>query len=93
MADVIVNASEECQVAVVETFEGKREPDFTVTKATPTFSSRGLFIAWETVSAGFGELSIFPDEDGRIVVDSEAMGKGFVAEVLVKMLEGAEWQL
>ncbi len=89
---VIVLASEECQAAVADTMEGKRKPDFTVTKVSQAFHKWGLALSWETVSAGFGELSIFTDEQGRLAVDTEAMGKEFAVNVLVKWLEGASWE-
>lgn len=89
---VVVLASEECQAGIAETFDGKRKPDFTVTKATPTFTKRGVvIIAWETVSAGFGEVTLALDENGQLVCDSEAMSREFVAKVFVKLLEGATW--
>lgn len=63
------------------------KPDFTVTSAD--FREGGpnhFIIAWETVSAGFGELTFYR-QDGKLTVDTEGMGARFCREVFEKLIE------
>lgn len=70
--------------------ERKHKPDFTVTKVWLTEDYReGLIdVGWQTASAGFGHLS-FKNKDGQIVCSDECMGKEFVKEVLMTLVEKA----
>ena len=76
-----------------------REPDFTVVKATAKFweayrvkrldgtiagNDGGVEISWQTVSAGFGGLTIWL-KDGRVGADTECMGKDFCRAVLAAL--------
>ena len=78
---------------------GKKDPErFTVTRATLDSAWSmyqgtpkalfGFVVAWETKSAGFGELTICM-EKGKMRYDSEAMGRKFCKEVLAKLLDSA----
>ena len=51
----------------------------------------GLRINW-LANVGFGQLDIFMDEEGKLVVDSEYMGKEFVMEVLEALVDNAKWR-
>ena len=66
--------------------------DLTVTSAhlshtwrTP--GSQGFVIAWESVSAGFGEIAISLNSENELVVDSECMSKEFCQEVFAKFVD------
>jgi hypothetical protein len=64
-----------------------RPPDYTVTAATLRETGDNFFIiAWETVSAGFGELTFYQKE-GKLQVDNEGMTARFCKEVLAKLVD------
>lgn len=95
---VEVAGSPECVQGIVDTMQGKREADFTVKRAQFKFAGvaerneRAVYvvsIAWETVSAGFGELTIFFDPEGQLSFDSERMSPAFVKAVLAKLVDQA----
>ena len=66
-------------------------PDFTVTRArVSSFLQGELVIDWETESAGYGQTTLYLDED-RLVCDDECMGREFVGEVLRKLLDGVRF--
>lgn len=77
---------------------GGTKPDFTVTRAVlesawgDTDGSRGVMIAWETKSAGFGTVTLHMDKDGTLTCDNEAMSVRFVKEVFAKLIDGAKLQ-
>ncbi len=70
-----------------------RKPDFTVTGARLDRVQQGpplgIVIAWETQSAGFGELTIRQYEDGRVALETEGMSADFCKRVLGKLVEQA----
>lgn len=49
----------------------------------------GMRVEWSTISAGFGSLTIWIDHDGKLRIDTEAMGKEFVMSVLSKLFDSA----
>ncbi len=68
--------------------------DFTVTAARLVGAGEKngevwLIIAWETESAGFGELSISQDGEA-LEADTERMGRRFVGEVFAKLVSNME---
>lgn len=71
------------------------KPDFTVKEARlvsgwkTDVNNVGFVVRWATESAGFGELSVHV-LDGRLTIDNERMTKGFVKEVLSKLVDSAE---
>ncbi len=70
------------------TFPFPDKPDFTVTSATVTRTfKQGFEVSWSTVSAGFGMLTIWTDDDGNIKADMEGMSKNFCKEVLAKLID------
>jgi hypothetical protein len=50
----------------------------------------GMTISWGTVSAGFGMLTIMLTKDGKLVADTEGMGKTFCKGVLARLMNGLE---
>lgn len=76
------------------------DADFTVVDVEPKFwgawekdgrgNKGGMEIAWTTVSAGFGSLTIYIDNDGKLRADTEGMSKKFCKEVLVKLIDSLE---
>jgi hypothetical protein len=64
------------------------KPDFTVTRANIGFANETtIVIAWGTVSAGFGELTLYRDDCGDWLCDSECMGQEFVRSVLARLAD------
>lgn len=83
-------ASDKALKGLGETLQKGVKPDFTVTAATLRDAwDGGFIIAWETVSAGFGELTVSRSK-GKVVLDSERMGKEFCKAVFAKFVEGVE---
>ena len=69
------------------------KPDFTVVKATvESFWGKnerndgGMVVSWQTVSAGFGELTVYM-KDGQLRAETECMSKQFCKEVLNKLFD------
>ena len=97
-----IRGTEEEVANVLETFKGKREADFTVTRAQltgawgepdedGTLSKKcGFEVSWGTKSAGFGSITFYKDEDGNLKLDSECMSKQFCLEVLYHLLVNAD---
>jgi len=86
---ILMAASDECVQGIVENLDTGGKPDFTVTHATLRESSKNFVcVAWETKSAGFGELTFYR-ENGHLMVDLEAMGKDFAKRVLAKLVDEA----
>ncbi len=50
----------------------------------------GFYISWSKEGYGFGELTIFIQEDGKLFIDSECMGEDFVKEVFNEVINSAE---
>lgn len=89
--EVLWAASDAALKGIVETVSTRREPDFTVTAAT--LKSTGGYpaffcIAWETKSAGFGELTFYL-RGNKLIMDSEAMSREFVMAVFAKLVDQA----
>ena len=68
--------------------------NFAVTSAKLIYAwtqpgSSGFTVKWETASAGFGETGFYT-KDGKLFCDNEAMGKFFIANVLMRLVEEAE---
>jgi len=86
-------ASPECVSEALETFKTGRKPDFTVTRAYLSEAwnhekSKGFEISWETVSAGFGSITVAVDQEtGKVRCDTESMSKRFVKEVFAKFVD------
>ncbi len=70
----------------------KWKPDFTVTKAEIRTARSGLIIvSWQTVSAGFGELTLYRDKSTKKwMFDSECMSRRFCRDVLAKLADGID---
>ncbi len=81
------------------------KPDFTVTEAvlescwgpwddeenSANNGNRGGFkICWGTKSAGFGEMCMVINHEGKLECDHETMGPEFVKEVLAKLVDNAQ---
>lgn len=49
-----------------------------------------VYFNWSVPGFGFGELSIKKHTDGKIVIDSEGLGKDFVKAMLCSMVDEAE---
>jgi hypothetical protein len=87
---IVWDASEECMARM-----GKdKKPDFTVTNVrlkmawhNTDSNIQGFILGWETVSAGFGELTVYIDKTGKLYCDSEGMGKEFIKNVFSKLTE------
>jgi hypothetical protein len=87
LQDVTLAASDQAVVNVATAMAEGKQPNFTVTAATFREGGPDYFIlAWETVSAGFGELTFYR-EGGKLKVDAEGMSARFCQEVFEKMLE------
>ncbi len=87
---VKVNASDAVLSGLGERLRKRGPPDFRVTEATLGASGRGYFVVnWGTVSAGFGQLTMYKNEEGELEVDTEAMGRSFCVEVLTKLFDSA----
>lgn len=84
--DVDLLASDECVAGIEASLSGRDERDFTVTRLTVDGFNGGLLLRWETKSAGWGELTISCRE-GKVDMDTEAMGPDFVKSVLAKMVD------
>jgi len=54
------------------------------------YNNGGIRINW-SANIGFGQLDIFMNKEGRLIVDSEYMGKDFVLEVLEALVDNAYW--
>lgn len=50
----------------------------------------GFCIHWVTKAAGFGSMTVYVDNDGKLKCDNEAMGKNFLKTVLVALLDKME---
>jgi len=69
--------------------------DYTVTEAAIQAAwehdgGKGIIVTWGTVSAGFGELTLHIDGDGKLTLDTETMGREFAQAVFKKLLDDAE---
>lgn len=89
---VVIEASDEAVAGIAESLRTGRF-DFTVTAARIAGAGTNdqgpwVEIAWETVSAGFGSLTFFT-QDGKLRMDTEAMSRDFVREVLLKLIDVA----
>ena len=51
---------------------------------------KGFIVTWGTVSAGFGELTLHVDKEGKVSLDTETMGREFAQAVFQKLLADAE---
>jgi len=100
--DQMVNKPKKTDTAIWDASKGclarmgkdNRKPDFTVTHVrlkgawrNTDNNSQGFVLGWETVSAGFGELTIYIDNDNKLYCDSETMGKEFIKSVFNKFVE------
>lgn len=47
-------------------------------------------IAWSTVSAGFGRLTLYINKEGKLKADTEGMGKEFCKAVFAKLIDSWE---
>jgi hypothetical protein len=85
--DVVMGGSDQALRNMMEAREAGRPPNYTVTAANLRESGDSYFIiAWETISAGFGELSFYRSE-GKLKVDAEGMSARFCKEVLAKLVD------
>jgi len=52
----------------------------------------GMFVYfnWSVPGFGFGELTIKKQSDGKVVIDSEGLGKDFVKTMLCSLVDEAE---
>lgn len=57
--------------------------DFTVTNVE---MYEGFTLQWQTVSAGFGQLTFY-NKNGKLHCDTEAMSRDFVRSVLMKLAD------
>jgi hypothetical protein len=82
-------ASDECVAGIGKRLRDGGKADFTVTNVTLRYMGHeSVIVAWETVSAGFGEVTLYR-RGGKLRCDSEAMGPDFVKAVLAKLVDGA----
>lgn len=44
---------------------------------------------WSVAGVGFGQFYFYTDEDGRVHIDNECMGKAFIKQVLNMMVDDA----
>ncbi len=87
--DIIMGGSDEAVQNALRTMKEGQRPNFTVTAATFREGAPNYFtIAWETTSAGFGELTFFRHE-GKLQIDAEGMSARFCLEVFEKLIEQA----
>lgn len=94
--DPVMDVDPKVLKGLTETLETQEPPDFTVThSAIRTAWSReytkGFVIQWGTKSAGFGELTFYQLEDGRLQFQNEGMSADFCKRVLTHLLESA-WE-
>lgn len=83
--DITLNVTEECLEGLGKTLQGK-DPDFTVTEAVIREASDShVCVAWDTKSAGFGELTLYR-EKGLWKADTECMSRGF-AKAVAKLID------
>ncbi len=85
--EVLMGGSDQAVQGLMEAQAKGTRPNFRVTAAD--FREGGpthFILAWETVSAGFGELTFFR-KDGKLHIDTEGMGARFCVEVFEKMIE------
>ncbi len=91
--DNIEVANPEAMRRLAERKAAGKSPDFTVTGAYVretwrTAEKDGFIIAWETESAGFGELTVVT-KNGKTRVDSEGMSMAFCLRVFGKLIGAA----
>lgn len=55
------------------------------------FWTGGITIQWSSRSLGFGEVIISQDEQGGVMIDSEAMSKEFVKALFIKLADWASY--
>jgi hypothetical protein len=82
-------ASEQCLEGIGKTLKGGKA-DFTVTHASIRYmDEHALVVEWETVSAGFGEVTFYREGE-QLFCETECMGPDFVKAVLAKLVDGCE---
>lgn len=90
MSDIKWDAPEAMQRMLQAKATGAK-PDYTVTSAKLVAANEvepvGFVIAWETESAGFGQVTIQIDEEGNTIIDAETMGRDFVKAVFAKLVD------
>ena len=74
-----------------------KNPDFTIVSVKPQFwgqyrngdfgNQGGVELRWQSVSAGWGSLTIYVGDDGKLHADTEAMGPNFCKSVLAKLVD------
>lgn len=85
--DIILGGSDTVLKNMLQAKAEGRPSDYTVTAASLREAGENYFIiAWETVSAGFGELSFYRKE-GKLQVDNEGMSARFCKEVLARLVD------
>lgn len=77
-------ANPEAYARAMDARSKKEKPDWTLTGARVVRAFPGGFtVAWETQSAGFGELEVRADlADGRLHFDTERLGYTFAFDVI-----------
>ena len=50
-------------------------------------NGKGFSVEWDAPKIGFGELTVWLGEDGKLHVDTECMSNEFVALVLSKLVD------
>ena len=50
---------------------------------------KGFVIAWQA-NIGWGELSVYMTKDGKLLIDTECLGKDFAKQVLCQLVDEAE---
>lgn len=73
----------------------RRPRDYTVTEATLRAAwehdgGKGIAVDWGTVSAGFGEIVLHVNKDGKLTLDTETMGREFALAVFKKLVYAAD---
>lgn len=62
----------------------------TIKVANIEFFPTGITIGWDDTEEGwFGEVTIYKDK-GKIIIDSETMGKEFIKELLNQLVDMAQ---
>jgi DNA-directed RNA polymerase subunit RPC12/RpoP len=85
--DVLLGGSNRALLGMLEARKKGLTSDYTVTAASLREAGENYFIiAWETVSAGFGELTFYR-KDGKLQADTEGMGRRFCKEVLARLVD------
>jgi hypothetical protein len=75
-------------VEVTANFWGSWEKPVGVVTGETMGNKGGMTVGWSTVSAGFGELTIYIDkDDGKLKADTEGMGKDFCKKVLCALVD------